>query len=45
MVDFIKEVAIRHRTPYIRTKFLKINGKFQNVHTTDLGCLGFQDYL
>ena len=40
---------LRHRTPYIRTKlwtfFNKINGKAQNVHTADLGYLGFQDYL
>ena len=41
-------VAMHHRTSYIRTKlghFHKINGKSQNVHTTDLGYLGFQDYL
>ena len=43
-----QEVAMHHRTPYIMTKlghFYKINGKSQNVHTTDLGYLSFQDYL
>ena len=40
-------LAMHHRTPYIRTNghFYKINGKSQNVHTADLGYLGFQDYL
>ena len=51
MVDFTKmsqvwfygawqEVAMRHRTPYIKTKhwtFYKINSKAQNVNTAELG--------
>ena len=38
-------LAMRHRTPCIRTKLWTFLGKSQNVHTADLGYLGFQDYL
>ena len=39
-------VATRHRTPYEPNfeHFYKISDKSQNVHTADLGYLGFQDY-
>ena len=37
-------LATRHRTLYLRTKLYKISDKSQNVHTADLGYLGFQDY-
>ena len=35
-----QEVAMHLRTSYIRTKLFFI-GKYQNVHTADLGYLGF----
>ena len=39
-----QEVAMRHRTQKDQTLDI-FNGKSQNVHTADLGYLGFQDYL
>ena len=39
-----KLLATSHRTIYLRTKLWTFLSKSQNVHTADLGYLGFQDH-